>query len=55
EDYIRSLKRFKLEQKKKELEQELAAFSRENDKENEIRVMLEIVQLNRQLNSGQLD
>ncbi|AIS62687.1 DNA primase [Listeria ivanovii] len=55
EDYIRSLKRFKLEQKKKELEQELAGYNRDNDKENEIRVMLEIVQLNRQLNSGQLD
>ncbi|EMX5392185.1 DNA primase [Listeria innocua] len=55
EDYIKSLKRFKLEQAKKELEQQLAAFNRENDKENEIRVMLEIVQLNRKLNSGQLD
>ncbi|HHQ0004135.1 TPA: DNA primase, partial [Listeria monocytogenes] len=55
EDYIRSLKRYKLEQKKKELEQELATYNRENDNENEIRVMLEIVQLNRQLNSGQLD
>ncbi|MBC1374145.1 DNA primase [Listeria sp. FSL L7-0091] len=55
EDYIKSLKRFKLEQTKKELEQQLAALIRENDKENEVRVMLEIVQLNRKLNSGQLD